>query len=609
MKSLMIVESPKKAKTIQNYLANTGILVRASVGHIRDLPKNEMGVKPPLYKPEYVFTDKGKLVISDLKKIIKEVDMVYLAADPDREGEAIAWHLQDVLKLKNYKRIEYREITKEAIENALKNPRDLNYKLIASQEARRILDRLVGFRVSNFVRNGTGENLPVGRVQSPACKLVVIRENQIRSFKTTEHYSIKLNFGSWNANLDLNSIFSKYSINSEYLTDIELTKNILNQIDSLKVIECIQEEKYVKPPAPFKTSQFQQSCFNKFSFSSDETMKIAQSLYEKGMITYHRTDSVNVSDKAFFSIGEYALKNKIPVVKEKRTWKEKDNSQQAHEAIRPTDLNADVSSLNDDELKVYNLIFSRFLASQLEDSLDLVKKIKLESNGFLFNAVGSVNLKKGWKVVYSDESESESESENSIFPESIEVGSIFFKNNFDAKIENKKTKAPTRYNQATLISALESIGIGRPSTYASIMNRIISHGYVEEKSNGKSSKKYLYATEKSFRLFDCLNGNFNFFDMDYTKNLEMLLDDIAEGKAVFREVLTQLDNDITKSIESTKLSCKYNFDCTCGKGKLKRYLNKTSNKHWWGCSEYPNCRNTFFDESEKPNFSSNVKNQ
>ncbi|MDC4147476.1 type I DNA topoisomerase [Acinetobacter baumannii] len=606
MTDLMIVESPKKAKTIQSLLKGQNIIVKASVGHVRDLPEKEMGVSAPDYKPTYVYTERGKKVIKELKELAKNAENIFLASDADREGEAIAWHLQDALKLDSYKRVEYKEITKKAITEALNNPRNLDFKLVASQEARRILDRLVGFKVSTAVREGTGLNLPAGRVQSPATKLVVIRENEIRNFKPTPYFTVKANFkDAWSANLDLSSILEK---GVTLLTDKSIVNDIEKNVKKLEVIGIEEIEKNVSPPSPLKTSELQQVAFNKFSFSSDKTMKLAQSIYEKGLITYHRTDSVNISDEGFELIQQYAESKNYPIADEKNTWTNKADAQAAHESIRPSDFFADVSELDSDELKIYNLILNRAVASQLKDAIDTVKTITLSDSKYVFKSSTTVNKFLGWRSVYdsSDEDDEEKEPDQKI-PLDIKEGDLFLVDkDFNIKTESKKTKAPPRYNEATLIKALERMGIGRPSTYASIMQRIFAHGYLEEKAEGRSKKKYLYATEKAFQLFECLETNFNFYDFNYTKELEEKLDKIAQGKAKYREVLTELDNDLDKSISNTTfkmLKPQYDFDCSCG-AKLKRHYNKSKKQFWWGCSNYPECKNTYFDKDESPDYDS-----
>lgn len=606
MTDLMIVESPKKAKTIQALLKGQDIIVKASVGHVRDLPEKEMGVAAPDYKPTYVYTERGKKVISELKELVKKTENVFLASDADREGEAIAWHLQDALKLSSYKRVEYKEITKKAITEALNSPRNLDFKLVASQEARRILDRLVGFKVSTAVRKGTGLNLPAGRVQSPATKLIVIRENEIKNFRPIPYFTVKANFKkAWSANLDLSCVLEK---GVTILTDQSVVNDIEKNVKQLEVIGIDEIEKNVSPPSPFKTSELQQVAFNKFSFSSDKTMKLAQSIYEKGLITYHRTDSVNISDEGFELIQQYAESKNYPIVDKKNTWTNKADAQAAHESIRPSDFFADVSELDSDELKIYQLILNRTVASQLKDAIDIVKTITLSDSKYVFKSSNTVNKFLGWRSIYDSSNEDDEEKElDQNIPVDIKVGDTFIVDkDFCIKSESKKTKAPTRYNEATLIKALERMGIGRPSTYANIMQKIFTHGYLEEKSEGRSKKKYLYATEKAFQLYECLEENFNFYDFNYTRELEEKLDKIANGKAKYREVLTELDNDLDQSISNTTfkmLKTQYDFDCTCG-SKLNRYFNKSKKIYWWGCSAYPNCKNTFFDKDESPVYES-----
>lgn len=604
MTALVIVESPKKAKTISAMLGKD-FIVKASVGHIRDLPKRELGVSAPDYRPKYEATERGAKVIKELKELVKKVDKVFLASDLDREGEAISWHLQSVLGLKeNYQRIVYKEITDSAIKQAFTNPQRIDLKMVASQEARRVLDRLVGYRVSSFLREKSGLNLPCGRVQSPAVKILVMREKHIKDFTSINHFSVKANFlNGWSATLDLEA--SNLIVKPEkYLLDKKIAEDLISKIETLQIKSITQKPSEIKPSSPFKTSLMQRAAFNKYSFSSEQTMKIAQSLYEKGLISYHRTDSINISDEAFEMVKIYATANKLPVVIKKNTWNEKTDAQNAHEAIRPSSLEANTDSLSDDEKLLYNLILLRFVASQLENTKVMNKIIILQGEaGSLFKATGSTIIDKGWKCLLSSDDVEEAEhSEETKLPASLVEGqNLFITTDFTLNLEDKKTIPSSRYNQATLTDALEKYGIGRPSTYASIMNKIIEHGYVEEKGTGK--KKYLHATEKAFRLFDSLENNFDFFDLEYTKHIEVELDKIASGAARYREVLAKLDGDIDKSMQKSNVKYAYDFDCEQCKSKLKRHYSNDKKVHWWGCSSYPDCKQTYRDNNEKPVFS------
>lgn len=602
MTDLIIVESPKKAKTISAMLGRNYI-VKASVGHIRDLPEREIGVSAPDYRPKYEATRKGTQVIKELKELVKKVDKVYLASDLDREGEAISWHLQSVLGLKeNYERIVYNEITDSAIRHAIANPKRIDLKMVASQEARRVLDRLVGYRVSPFLRDRVGLNLPCGRVQSPAVKIIVIREKEIKDFKSIKHYSVKAKFKDWVASLELE--LSKLIVKPEkYLLDKNKAENVINVVKSLTIKSIVEKPTEIKPSSAFKTSMLQRAAFNKYSFSSDKTMQIAQSLYQKGLISYHRTDSINISDEAYEMVVDYAKNNNLPVVSKKNVWKEKVDAQNAHEAIRPSSLTANIDELDNDEKLLYNLIFTRFVASQLENAKALNKTIILDGeDGFTFKATGSTIIYKGWKVLLQGDDVSDDENEDeSKLPIELKEGQIFsIDSDFDLSLEDKKTAPPSRYSEATLIDALERLGIGRPSTYASIMTRIKDHGYIAEKGTGK--KKYLHATDKAFLLYNSLEKNFDFFDLDYTKNIEVELDKIASGEARYREVLSVLDGDIDKSMSNSNIAYAYNFDCEkCG-SKLKRNFSVDKKVHWWGCSSYPDCKQTYRDENESPVF-------
>lgn len=605
MTDLIIVESPKKAKTISAMLGKNYI-VKASVGHIRDLPERELGVAAPDYRPKYEPTKKGAQVIKELKELVKKANTIYLAADLDREGEAIAWHLQTVLGLKdNYHRIVYNEITETAVKNAIANPKKIDLKMVASQEARRVLDRLVGYRVSPFLKDKVGLSLPCGRVQSPAVKIIVQREKEINDFVSVKHYSVKADFKKeWFASLELE--LSNLIVKPEkYLIDKSKAESVINSTKKLKIKSINEKPNEIKPSSPFKTSLMQRAAFNKYSFSSDKTMKIAQSLYEKGLISYHRTDSINISDDAFQMVVEYANSNNLPVVSKKNTWKEKVDAQNAHEAIRPSSLTANIDELDNDEKLLYNLIFNRFVASQLENARTINKTILLNADsGFIFKATGSTLVYKGWKaLLHGDDVEDEQEEEEAKLPLDLIEGQEFsVSDDFDLSLLDKKTTPPSRYSEATLTDALERLGIGRPSTYASIMNRIVHHGYIEQKGSGK--KKYLHATQKAFLLFNSLESNFDFFNLDYTKNIEIELDKIASGEARYRDVLSILDGDIDKSMNNSKIEYAYNFNCEkCG-SKLHRKYSLDKQKHWWGCSSYPDCKQTYRDENESPVFTS-----
>lgn len=605
MTDLIIVESPKKAKTISAMLGKN-FIVKASVGHIRDLPERELGVASPDYRPKYEPTKKGSQVIKELKELVKKVDTVYLASDLDREGEAISWHLQTVLGLKeNYHRIVYKEITDSAIKHAIANPKRIDLKMVASQEARRVLDRLVGYRVSPFLRDRVGLSLPCGRVQSPAVKIIVIREKEIKEFKSIKHFTVKADFNNeWFATLELE--LSKLIVKPEkYLIDKGKAENVINVVKSLAIQSIVEKPTEIKPSSAFKTSLMQRAAFNKYSFSSEKTMKVAQSLYEKGLISYHRTDSINISDEAFDMIVSYAKDNNLPVVEKKNVWKEKVDAQNAHEAIRPSSLTSNIDELDNDEKLLYNLIFTRFVASQLENAKSLNKTILLNGeDGCVFKATGSTLIYKGWKVLlHGDDVNDEESEEEAKLPIELKEGQIFsIDSDFKLSIEDKKTTPPSRYSEATLTDALERLGIGRPSTYASIMTRIVDHGYIEQKGSGK--KKYLHATEKAFLLFNSLENNFDFFNLEYTKNIEVELDKIASGEARYRDVLSVLDGDLDKSMDSSKIAYAYNFDCEkCG-SKLKRNYSVDKKVHWWGCSSYPDCKQTYRDENESPVFAS-----
>ena len=593
---LLILESPGKVKKVQEILG-PGWKVAASVGHVRDLPVKEMGVAAPDFKPQYLPTDRGKDVLSRLAGLVKNAEEVFLATDPDREGEAIAWHLQDALKLKNAKRVTYTEITEAAIRAALSTPRSIDMALVAAQEGRRVLDRFCGYMVSGPLSNATGEKLSAGRVQSPAVRLVVDREKEIKAFSSTTHYGAELTFENvdnitdgWKAALLIKPWIEE---GQEYLLDKSLAEKAA-ALRTLDVLDCKESESRAAPPAPFTTSTLQQAASSSLKFTPKQTMQLAQRLYEQGAITYMRTDSPNLSQEAVHAIRAYCEAKGWPLVETPRTWKSKEGAQEAHEAIRPTHIEIEEAGETADEKALYRLILLRSLACQLEDAVYAVRTLQLgaelDGKQALFEAKGRTLLSQGWKVLTDqengpDEGAEEGQKEPSNPVPAMKPGTKATA--LTGTVTTKKTKPAARFTEASLIRELEKRGIGRPSTYAAIIDTISSRKYVT------TEKRFLVPTPLGEKIVSGLSGHFSFIEYDFTRTMEQSLDDIAEGKAEYRTVIASAHEQLSREVrEFAKATGK-----VCGKcGKPMVHRVKKPGKDgkggydFWGCSGWPECK-------------------
>lgn len=545
MKKLFIVESPGKLKTISGYLGS-GWEVVASVGHVRDLPKKKIGVEPPNFKPEYVITDSGKKAISKIKAKMKLCDDVYLATDLDREGEAIAWHLKEVLGLENPKRVVFSEITKSALLDAIKSPRKIDNRMVAAQEARRTIDRVIGYTVSPAISKKLGgKGLSGGRVQSPALLILDNREREIASFKPKAHYSVEIDLGGWKAVLDVKSIMGK---DSEYLFSKEIAE-IIAKCEKFKVEIAKKGERKKAPPAPFKTVTLQKAASAQFSFSPSETMEIAQKLYENGLITYMRTDSTLISDTAFNEIVSLSKKENYPVVATKRVWKNDENSQEAHECIRPSKFEVVVpGGLKENEEKLYDLIRRRALASQMHVAEYDTYKLALSGTAVngkvsIFTASTEGIKREGWLVfgnVDKDDFEGDGDAISAL-PE-LKAGAIL---DGKGEVVQKSTRSPRRYSESSLISELEKLGIGRPATYAAIIENLLDKKYVEL---SKAKHSFFSVTKLGTAVAHTLRANFSFCDFNFTRVVETSLDEISKGNMSYVSVVSPVHEKITTEI-------------------------------------------------------------
>ncbi|QIR16492.1 type I DNA topoisomerase [Shewanella aestuarii] len=593
MTKLVFVESPGKIKKIESYLGE-GWKVRSSVGHIRDLPQKKLGVDTQTMSPHYELTERGAEVVGKLRSEVAKASEVYLATDLDREGEAIAWHLQQVFNLPaNCKRIVFNEITATAIKKAISQPREIDLDLVHAQEARRILDRLVGYTVSPMLNklNLSGA-VSAGRVQSIALKLVVERQMLIDAHQSELYFYIDAKFEGWKATFtgELNAPEDYKDTKAYRMTDKGLCVRLtgaLNQNPELKVANIDQKVRKKAAPAPFTTSVLQQAASVALKISPDETMKLAQTLYEKGLITYMRTDSVFLSEDSVNSIRSWISKFQDKkgvdwlLPDRPNQFKGASGAQEAHEAIRPSDI-FDINPDIDGQAKaLYQLIWKRTVASQCaaaeidQVKVKLISRLKINEKNVTFEAKGETILIPGWLFISGQDKSDESEGDDNQKLPNMDVGSIIKPIQYD--LEEKRTKPPKRYTEAALVKELENKGVGRPSTYASIMKTIISRKYVKVES------RLLAPTALGVELYKAINNsNFSFFDYGYTQQVESKLDSIASNNLQSKQFLLNefsiLANEM-RALSSQTDQHRENFKCCkCGgdvytvNGKYGAYL-------------------------------------
>lgn len=596
----MIVESPNKVKKIKTLLGS-GWDVAASVGHVRDLPQKSLGVTTPDYKLQYEFTERGKGVVDGLKTRAERAETVYLATDPDREGEAIAWHLKETLKLKQYQRVTFDAITQDVVTKALQKPRQLDMNLVHAQEARRGADRLVGYKVSPALSRQTGiSRLSAGRVQTVAVRLVVERQREIENFITTKHFGAEAIFedGKWTAQWDTAPFLKK---GEKYIMDSALAERAA-QCRKFTVINAATKKAKQAPPAPFTTSTLLQAASVTLGYKPDQTAQLAQKLFEQGLITYHRTDSQNFSAEALTEIRAFAQANQLPIPAKARTFKSKASAQEAHEAIRPTHLDERAAGEDEAQRKLYSLIWHRAVASQLADAEYSVNTLRLESQQeeqkFFFKSTGRTLVVPGWRGLTAkdaaedaDEHVEGKDDDNGKVP-ALAIGTEL--ESTSTRVLNKQTKPPNSYTQASLIKKLESEGIGRPSTYPAILKNVLTRGYLLE------GKKILSASDLAKLLIDALTGSFRFVEYDYTRALEQELDDIASGKALYLAVVSALDTQLTEELGKFHIEPRPEFAAhrpageapaadrpgiPCPKCKIGR-LRRPEGRDFFGCDQF-----------------------
>lgn len=608
---LVIVESPGKVPKVRSFLG-ADYLVMASFGHVRDLPTTPgvIGIEPPDFKLQYVPTEKGQKQLAELSVAAQKAEVVYLATDPDREGEAIAWHLKDALGLIDPKRISYHEITEAAVTKAIAEPRAIDMNLVHAQEGRRGLDRLVGYMVSLPVSRfliGKG-GLSVGRVQTPALRLIVDRETAIRNFRQTTHFGVQFVFGfianideGWKAQWDTENWLEP---GADYCLDQGLAARVA-EVREFTVVSYEESEVHQAPPAPFATATLQQAASNVLGLSSSETMALAQNLYQNGHITYMRTDNVNLSNEAITEIRSIASQNDWPVPPKPRVWKNEAGAQEAHEAIRPSHFDVAEAGDNDEERALYKLIRVRALASQLCSTDYAVSKATLEGElddkKVLLKASGRRMTNPGWRVLLAgDQSEEDDDQPDTSNPlPKLQEGQTLTATS--GTVVTKKTKPPTRYTEGTLVKELSRLEIGRPATYASIIELIKKRGYaVLEK---KQTKSYFVPTEIGQKIVAATTSCFSFADFAFTKLMEKELDKIAAGETEYTPMMVafydKLQADLNRFEDAISPHCP-----DCG-GRLIHYKREATEEkkamNFWGCSNFQKgCRAKFEDDNGQP---------
>lgn len=594
---LVIVESPTKSRTISRFLGKD-FKVMASFGHVRDLPKRELGVDVEHgFEPKYIIPTKAKKVVSELKKESAKADTTILATDEDREGESIAWHLQEALKLKNPQRIVFHEITKTAIEKALESPRHIDINLVDAQQARRILDRLVGYKISPFLWKKVAKGLSAGRVQSVAVRLIVEREREIEKFIPTEYWGIEALLKKENKEFNTSLVKKDgKSVDKLEIKNKAEADKILQDLNATSYIVESVEKKETKrnPPPPFTTSTMQQAAWQRFKFSAKMTMSLAQKLYEEGNITYHRTDSLNLAESALTAAKSFILEKygnnywagKIVKYKTKAT-QGVPRAQEAHEAIRPTYADKSPESLKGidaRQLKLYTLIWQRFIASQMAPAVFDSVSADINAKNYTFRANGQTLKFDGFLKVYP------TKFEQTLLPDLEKNDKLDL-----LKLESIQhfTEPPARYTEASLVKTLEKHGIGRPSTYAPIISTIRDRNYVSE-----NDQKRLFPSEMGVIVNDVLVKNFpEIVDVDFTAKMEKELDEVAEGKDTWEKTCRDFYKPFAKNLEEkykevvkSDLTQKTDKICPkCGAPLIER-LGRFG--RFYACSKFPECKHT-----------------
>lgn len=606
---LVIVESPAKVKTIKKFLGSNYV-VTASNGHVRDLPKSQLGVDVEHdYEPKYI-TIRGKgEILANLRKEVKKADKVYLATDPDREGEAISWHLSQALKLENKKtyRISFNEITKNAVKASLKNAREIDMDLVDAQQARRVLDRIVGYRISPLLWAKVKRGLSAGRVQSVALRIIADREEEINAFIPEEYWTLDANLKVEGEKKILTAKFYGTEKKKMTIRSREELEQILKEVDQAdySVADIKKGERIKKAPVPFTTSTLQQEASKALNFATSKTMRIAQQLYEGidikgngtvGIITYLRTDSTRVSEEADASVREYIASNygkEYVAAGEAKAGADKKIIQDAHEAIRPTDVSRTPAAMKDsltrDQFRLYQLIWKRFVASRMRPARYETTSVKIAAGTYRFTVAASKIIFEGFRSVYTEAGEEKEES--NVLLKGLDMDSRLTKESFESK--QHFTQPPAHYTEAALVKTLEELGIGRPSTYAPTISTIIARRYVAKEN------KNLYLTEIGEVVNNIMKQSFpSIVDVNFTANMESLLDGVAEGKVGWKTIIENFYPDLEKAVEKAEKeqeAVKIEDEVTdvicdqCGRNMVIKY---GPHGRFLACPGFPECRNT-----------------
>ena len=606
---LVIVESPAKVKTIKKFLGSNYV-VTASNGHVRDMPKSQMGIDIENdYEPKYI-TIRGKgEILAKLRKEVKKADKIYLATDPDREGEAISWHLSKALKLEDKKvyRISFNEITKNAVKASLKNPREIDMDLVDAQQARRVLDRIVGYKISPLLWAKVKRGLSAGRVQSVALRIIADREEEINAFIPEEYWTLDADLKVKGERKLLTAKFYGTEKNKMTISSREELDEIMKEVENAEysVADIKKGERTKKAPVPFTTSTLQQEASKALNFATAKTMRIAQQLYEGvdikgsgtvGLITYLRTDSTRISEEADATVREYIREGfGEEYVSDGDVKKSSDKKiiQDAHEAIRPTDVTRTPAAVKEflsrDQFRLYQLVWKRFIASRMQPARYETTSVKIAAGQYRFTVAASKIVFEGFRSVYTEAGETK--EENNVLLKGLDMDSVLTKESLNSK--QHFTQPPAHYTEASLVKALEEQGIGRPSTYAPTITTIIARRYVAKEN------KNLYVTELGEVVNRMMKKAFpSIVDLQFTANMEYLLDSIGDGTIGWKTVIENFYPDLDKAVkeaEKTLESVKIADEVTdvicdqCGRNMVIKY---GPHGKFLACPGFPDCKNT-----------------
>lgn len=606
---LVIVESPAKVKTIKKFLGSNYV-VTASNGHVRDMPKSQMGIDIENdYEPKYI-TIRGKgEILAKLRKEVKKADKIYLATDPDREGEAISWHLSKALKLEDKKvyRISFNEITKNAVKASLKNPREIDMDLVDAQQARRVLDRIVGYKISPLLWAKVKRGLSAGRVQSVALRIIADREEEINAFIPEEYWTLDADLKVKGERKLLTAKFYGTEKNKMTISSREELDEIMKEVENAEysVADIKKGERTKKAPVPFTTSTLQQEASKALNFATAKTMRIAQQLYEGvdikgsgtvGLITYLRTDSTRISEEADATVREYIREGfGEEYVSDGDVKKSSDKKiiQDAHEAIRPTDVTRTPAAVKEflsrDQFRLYQLVWKRFIASRMQPARYETTSVKIAAGQYRFTVAASKIVFEGFRSVYTEAGETK--EENDVLLKGLDMDSVLTKESLNSK--QHFTQPPAHYTEATLVKTLEELGIGRPSTYAPTISTIIARRYVAKEN------KNLYLTEIGEVVNNIMKQSFpSIVDVNFTANMESLLDGVAEGKVRWKTIIENFYPDLEAAVEKAETELeqvKIEDEVTdviceeCGRNMVVKY---GPHGKFLACPGFPDCRNT-----------------